>query len=139
MIQWQIFSCCKSPVSNNAKKLTCKRTWRQVFNRVIIQEIANFLRTFSHIGFFNPALLSVIPPVAPLPFSLVQLSPIPPPLPCVNKYTVCKGGGWYRVLGLRQINSCRKVPLQVKFCIVFSKSYLSVFNSLQSWGPFYKH
>jgi hypothetical protein len=50
--------------------------------------------------------------LAPLTFSLVELSP--PPLPCVNKYTVytytvCKGGA-YGVLGLRQINTCRKVP-----------------------------
>ncbi len=44
-----------------------------------------------------------------------------PPLPCVNKYTVfrytvCKGGGCgYGVQGLRQINTCRKVPLLVNF------------------------
>ncbi len=44
----------------------------------------------------------------------------PPPLPCVNQYTVllhtrmCVSGG-YEVLGLRQKNSCRKVPLQVNF------------------------
>jgi hypothetical protein len=43
----------------------------------------------------------------------------PFPLSCVNKYpaytyTVCKGGG-YGVLGLRQINTCRKVPLHVNF------------------------
>ncbi len=41
------------------------------------------------------------------------------PLPCVNKYTlytytVCKGEG-YGVMGLRQINTCRKVPLQFNF------------------------
>ena len=61
--------------------------------------------------FLDPALWSV----APLPFSLVQLSPPFPP-PCVNKctlytYIVCIQGG-YGVLGLRQINTCRKVPLQ---------------------------
>ncbi len=48
----------------------------------------------------------------PLSPFLVQL---PPPLPCVNKhtvytYTLCGGG--YGVLGLRQINTCRKAPLQ---------------------------
>ncbi len=37
--------------------------------------------------------------------------PTLPPLSCVNKYTVCKGG--HGVLGLRQINTCRKVPLHV--------------------------
>ncbi len=39
-------------------------------------------------GIFDPAFRTV----APLTFSLVQLSPLPP-LPCVKKYTVCKGGG----------------------------------------------
>ena len=77
-------------------------------------EIANFLRTFSHVGIFNPSFLICISPVA---FSLVQLTPLPP-LSCVNKYcilyTVCKGEG-YGVLGLRQINTCRKVPLQINF------------------------
>jgi hypothetical protein len=52
-----------------------------------------------------------------------SLPPLPSPLPCVKKYTiysiqytvytytVCKGE--YGVLGLRQINTCREVPLQV--------------------------
>jgi hypothetical protein len=47
------------------------------------------------------------------------LSPSPPPslLPFVNKYTlytytVYKGGG-YGVLGLRQISTCGKIPLQI--------------------------
>jgi hypothetical protein len=52
-------------------KLTCKGTLRHVFTRGYRLEIANLLRTFSHVGIFNPAL----GPVAPLPFSLVQLSP----------------------------------------------------------------
>ncbi len=34
-----------------------------------------------------------------------------PPLPCGNKW----GGGGCGVLGLRRINTCRKVPLQVNF------------------------
>jgi hypothetical protein len=40
----------------------------------------------------------------------------PHPLPCVNKYKVCIH---YTVCkrGLRQINTCRKVPLQVIFLI----------------------
>ncbi len=48
-----------------------------------------------HVGNFDPALCTV----APLTFSLVKISPLPP-LPCVNKYTVqiytdtvCKGEG----------------------------------------------
>jgi hypothetical protein len=46
-------------------------------------------------------------------------SPLPCPLPCVNKYTVytyTEYGG-YAVLGLRQINTCHKVPLQVNFVL----------------------
>jgi hypothetical protein len=69
---------------SSSKKLTRKGTLRQVFIIVYRLEIANFLCTFSHVGIFNPALGSVLSYVAPLPFSLVQLSP----LPCVNKYTV---------------------------------------------------
>ncbi len=62
--------------------------------------------------------LSELLPGLPLSPSL-WFNPPPPPLPCVNKYTVytetvCKGGG-YGVLGLRQINTCGKVPLQVNF------------------------
>ncbi len=40
--------------------------------------------TVSHVGIFDPALGTV----APLTFSLFLLSPLPSPLPCVNKYTV---------------------------------------------------
>jgi hypothetical protein len=52
-----------------------------------------YICTVSHVGIFDPASLTV----APLTFSLVQLSP---PLPCFTKYTVytytvCqRGGGW---------------------------------------------
>ncbi len=55
---------------------------------------------------------------APLTFTLVHLPPSP--LPCVNKYTgvhefiqcVTGGGG---IGGLRQINTCRPVPLLGNF------------------------
>jgi hypothetical protein len=56
------------------KKLTWKWTLRQVFIGVYRLEIANFLRSFSHVG----DLWSVLFPVAPLPFSLVNS---PPPFP----------------------------------------------------------
>jgi hypothetical protein len=54
--------------------------------------------------FFDPALWTV----SPLTFSLV--SSTPPPLPCVNKYTVYMYTV-YKGAGLRQINTCHKVPL----------------------------
>ncbi len=53
------------------KKLTCNGTLLQVFVRVYRLEIANFLRTFSHVGMFNQALGSVLFYIAPRPFSLV--------------------------------------------------------------------
>jgi hypothetical protein len=58
--------------------------------------------------------------IAPLNFFL-RGSTLPPPLPCVSKYAVYtyivrkRGGGGYRVLGLRQITTCRKAPLQVNY------------------------
>ncbi len=58
------------------KKLTCKGTLRQVFFRVYRLEI--------HVGINNPALWTI----APLTFSLVQLSP----LPHFHVYSV-QGGG----------------------------------------------
>ncbi len=50
---------------------------------------------------------------------LFELLP-PPPLTCVNSIQYKRiqyvwGVGGYEVLGLRQINNCRKVPLQVNF------------------------
>ncbi len=63
----------------NLKKLTCRGTLRQVF----INQSLLTGDTISHVGIFDPALWTV----APLTFSLVQLSS-PPSLTCVNKYTV---------------------------------------------------
>jgi hypothetical protein len=63
--------CCR------LNKLTCKVTLLQKFIRVYVLLIANVLRTFSHVDILNSALGSVLSPVAPLPFSLVQLSPLP--------------------------------------------------------------
>jgi hypothetical protein len=53
--------------------------------------------------------------------NLLSCSTFPPsPLPCVNKYTaytctVCNGVWVYGDLYLRQIETCRKVHLQVNF------------------------
>jgi hypothetical protein len=48
-------------------------------------------------------------------------------------HTVCKGGGGYGVLGLRQINTCRKVSLQVNFldaeilhCLLYESYFFTV-------------
>ncbi len=61
------------------------------------------------VHYFDPALWTVAT------FSkLVQLSPPPPFFVWISTRIQCVRGG-YRVLGLRQINTCRKVPLQVKF------------------------
>ncbi len=91
-------------------------TLRQVFITVAyIQSLNNFY----------PAMWSVLlPAVAPLSFSLVQLSPS---LPCVNKYTVhtvclqCMGGGgrvlWWKPCSARVLHpfsdqQCAIVPCQ---------------------------
>ncbi len=77
------------------KKLTCKGTLRQVFIWVNRLEIANFLRTFSHLVFStHAALWSVRSPVSPLTVSLFQLSP----LSCANKYAAwhSSGAAWHR-------------------------------------------
>ncbi len=65
----------------------------------------------SHFGIFYPALWSVLPPVAPLPFSLVQHSP--PLFPewistDVVMYTVCKGANVW----LSWSAYCRSFTLQ---------------------------
>jgi hypothetical protein len=93
---------------HHLKKSTWKETLRQVFIRVYRLEIQ------SVIGIFDPTLWTI----TPLTFPLVQVSP----LPCVNTFTVytytvchCVREGRYGVLCLRQINTCRKVPLQVIF------------------------
>jgi hypothetical protein len=64
---------------------------------------------------FSTQLCDLCSPLVPLsPFLWFNSSP----LPCVNKYCIlykriqCVRGG-YGVLGLRQINTCRIVPLQV--------------------------
>ncbi len=51
----------------------------------------------------------------PLSLSLWLISPLPVWISIlVYTYTLCKGGG-YGVLGLRQMNTWRKVPLHVNF------------------------
>jgi hypothetical protein len=94
--------CC------HLKKLTCKGTLWQVFTRVYRLEIHLVKLVFS-------TQLCEIMPVSSLWFN----SP-PLPLPCISilytyKCIQCVKGGWYEVLGLRQINTCLKVPLHVNF------------------------
>jgi hypothetical protein len=60
------------------KKLTCKGTLRRVFIRVyrLAIVISNLLRTFSHVGIFNPEC-----DLLPLSTSLwFRFRPLPPPL-----------------------------------------------------------
>ncbi len=94
--------------------------------------------TVSNVGIFNPALWTV----ALLTFSLVQ----PYPFPCVNKYIVlyesiqCVRGGMYGFLGLRQINTSHKVPLQVNFfnddillCLLWVLSFDDLYEYCTIW------
>ncbi len=88
--------CC------HVKILTCRGTFRQASIRVY--------RLMIH-----SVMLVALWTVASLPFSLVQLSPQPPSLSMLYtriQYRVWRG---YWVLGLGQINTGCKVPLQVNF------------------------
>jgi hypothetical protein len=91
---------------SHLKKLTCKGPMRQVFIRVYRLEIQKVMLLFST-QFWSCC-----------PSNLLWFSSPPPSLreKVYCKYTriQCVRGG-YEVLGLRQINTCRKVPLQVNF------------------------
>ncbi len=91
---------------SSSKNFTC--TVRGLCGRCLSELIDR--RHSSHICIFDPALWTV----APLTLFLVQLSPLPRVNKCtVYTYTVWKRGGGHGVLGLRQISTCRKVPLKV--------------------------
>jgi hypothetical protein len=113
---------------SSTKKLICTGTLRQV-----LPEFIDW-RNSQSCWYFRPSFVNWCP--SPLLFGLT----LPPPLPCVNKYTVytytvCTG---YGVLNLRQINACRRVPLQViildddTFCIAFYESHLSMVFVMQA-------
>jgi hypothetical protein len=88
---------------SSSKKLFLQRDFAVGVYHSLQTGDSQFLEyTFSHVGIFNSALRSVLSPVTPLPFTLVQLSPLPPfPAslsPCVNNYCIlytrilCEGG-----------------------------------------------
>ncbi len=92
------------------KKLTCTGTLRQVFIRVYRLGYSQSCWYFRP-SFVNCCLSNLLfgfilpPPLFPVWISILYT---------VRVYSV-QGGGGYGVLGLRQINTCRKVPLQVIF------------------------
>ncbi len=86
----------------SSKKLTCKGTLRR------LSEFIDWRYSLSS-WYFRPSFVNCCPS------NLLVQTP-PPPLPYFNNYTVktytvCFGGGG----GLRQINTCLKVPLQFNF------------------------
>ncbi len=100
-------------------------TLRQVFSEFIDRRYSQSCRYFRS-NFVNccpPPLLSGSTH-PPSPFS-VWIS-------ILYTYTVCKGEG-YGVLGPWQINTCRKVPLQVNFL------YVDIFHCLVRVLSFYVH
>ncbi len=64
-------------------------------------------------------ICTTILPCCPSP--LLSGSALPPPpsltlyIEYMYMYVQCVRGGGYGVLGLRQINTCRKIPIQVTF------------------------
>jgi hypothetical protein len=106
-IPWTSYLYRHQSKMSSSKILACKGTLRQVFIRVYRLEVQLVMLVFS------TQLCEL------LSFNLLSGLTLPPPFPCVNKYTVlftrvCKWEG-YGVLDLRQINTCRKVSLQVNF------------------------
>ncbi len=97
---------------SSSKKLTCKGTLLQVYQL----KIANFLLTFSHVGIFNPALWSVLSPSLWFnspprrSFTLCIWPDSEPTKLLDHPIKKLRRGG-----GLKQINTCRKVPLQAIF------------------------
>ncbi len=92
--------------------------------------------------YFQPSfVICILSPVAPLPFSLVQLSPLSP-LPCVSKYSILyntriqcvRGGGGYGDLG-GQINICCQVLLEVNFLV--DDIFKCIFRVLPFCGQWY--
>jgi hypothetical protein len=65
-------------------------------------EFIDWRYTVSHVGIFDP-----------LTYSLVHLSPSPPKFKSTCIHTVCNRRDG--IGGLRQINTCRQVPLLVNF------------------------
>ncbi len=126
---------------SSLKIFTCKGTLRQVFIRVYRLGIQSVMFVFS------TKLCEL------LPLYLLSSSPPPSPLPCLNKiYSVQvqyteRGGRVNQREGYRGnssqswventnitgctsylctlINTCRKVPLQVRLCIAFFQPNLS--------------
>ncbi len=127
---WLIKNIDTKAKCRNLKQLTCKGIWRQVFIRVYRLELQSY-------WYFRPST------GAPLIFYLVQLStpsPFPVTKYSICRWLGWGGGCWVlletifcmfwpdseptklldhpkqkprRGGGLRQINTCRKVPLQI--------------------------
>ncbi len=107
---------------SSSKKLTSKGTLRQLFIRVYRLEIQWVMLVFStqlcELLLLSPSLWFNSPPPFPVWISTLYT---------LYTYTVCKGGG-YGDLGLKQINTCRKVPSQVNClrCRHFAVSSMSL-------------
>ncbi len=115
--------------------------WREVMDHGLVNYIdtkakCRHLKNWPVKGLCGRCSSEFIGFVNCFPSNLLFGSTLPPPHPCVNKYNVyscteCKGEGGYGVLGLRQINTCRKVPFtdqffkMTTFRISYYESYLS--------------
>jgi hypothetical protein len=110
-------ACTPSPhelINYKDTKAKCRHLKKLACDRCFLEFI--YWRYDQSCWYFRPSFVNCCPS------NLLSDSNLPPlPLTCVNKYTVYtytvwKGvRGYGVVLGLRSINTCRKVPLEVNF------------------------
>ena len=97
-------------------KLTCKKTLWHGFIRVYRLEIQSVMLVFST--------------------QLCEMLSLSPSLSILYTCIQCVRGGGYGVLGLRQINTCRKAPLQVNFLdddILHCLLWVLAVNEQEQW------
>jgi hypothetical protein len=114
---------------SSSKKLTCKGTLRHVLSEFIDW------RHSPSCWYFRPSFVNCCSSSS----NLLSGSTLPPPLPCVNKYTIYTSYAVYKGIwgsGTQADKHLPKTPVSGKFfqmttlCIDFYESYLSTGTTL---------